>query len=200
MALAHPSLNLSASPRIIPADAQIIPPPPYMPEPPDRVVYGWLLEPALFGPGPLTFALEDKATGEILDFPTEPLERPTTITQAVKAFKLVVIGMRINTVLKVDRPHTYRPRYAYLAEASKGTGVRSLLDGGAKTIPASRLKVLKERLQLVKDPEWMQVPNYLAEDNAELERRMQAVPILNLTARAEAARNSALQMQVVQSL
>ncbi|KAJ7655868.1 hypothetical protein DFH06DRAFT_484576 [Mycena polygramma] len=38
-------------PRIIPHDAQTVPPPPHFPEPPECMFYGWVLEPELFGPG-----------------------------------------------------------------------------------------------------------------------------------------------------
>ncbi|KAJ6482849.1 hypothetical protein C8R47DRAFT_1132883 [Mycena vitilis] len=161
------------------------------------MIYGWRIEPALFGPGPITIAFDDPVTGEPLEYPAETLERPTTVTEAVKTFKLVVIGMRLNPAITVDWPHPYRPRYAYLAQASKGTGVRSVLNDDVQTITASRLKVLKERLRLVKDPEWIQVQLCFPEDYEELERQIEAVPILNFSGAAEAARSP--QMQVAQS-
>ncbi|KAJ6482848.1 hypothetical protein C8R47DRAFT_574226 [Mycena vitilis] len=185
MVVTHPLFN--TPPRTIPADAQIVPQPPYIPEPPHRLVYGWLLEPALFGPDPLTLVLDDDVTGQPLDYPAEPLKHPTTVRESYETFELVLTGMQINDVVTLDWPHPSRPHYAYLAEASKDRGVHSPLDGGAKTIPAWRLKVLKERLQLVKDPEWIQVPAYSPEADAALERALESVRILNLSGMAAAA-------------
>ncbi|KAJ6482852.1 hypothetical protein C8R47DRAFT_574394 [Mycena vitilis] len=183
----------------IPADAQIVPQPPYIPEPPHRMVYGWRVEPALFGPERLTLVVYDDVTGEPLNYPAETLKHPTTVTESVTTFDLVLLAMRINIWVKLDRPHPTRPRYAYLAEASNDRGVYSPM-GGAKIIPASRLKQLTERLQLVKDPEWIQVLDYSAQNLAAVEHQMQSIRPLNLSGMATAAPRSPPDMRLPQSV
>ncbi|KAJ6482858.1 hypothetical protein C8R47DRAFT_1073445 [Mycena vitilis] len=107
----------------------------------DHVVY---LEPALFGPDlRVRSALEDMASGKIFDFPTEPLERPTIIMQTVKTFKVVVRGLRINGFEGYGRALAARQRR------------KDYLPFEAQDVEGAT--------DLVKDPQWLQVPNYGAE-------------------------------------
>ncbi|KAJ6557972.1 hypothetical protein B0H19DRAFT_1070560 [Mycena capillaripes] len=137
---------------------------PRIPEPPNYLIYGWLLTPELFGPGPHTIAYED---GSI-----ETLKHPTTITQALNAFEIAVFGLRLMDSIEVDNPHPLRPRYARLAEASKDNGVRSRLDDGQWIPPAAKLKQLAETLNLLRGPEWIVARSWLAEDRAAFERKL----------------------------
>ncbi|KAJ7512056.1 hypothetical protein B0H11DRAFT_2182520, partial [Mycena galericulata] len=118
-------------PTIIPHDAQTVPPPPYIPEPPNCMLYGWLLEPELFGPGTIVLRSND---GSMTTF-----KRPTTAMQAYDTFQFVAIALRLMRGMRIEWPTDKRPRIASFAEALKD-GVRSGLNDGDKMPPAALIQ------------------------------------------------------------
>ncbi|KAJ7806119.1 hypothetical protein B0H14DRAFT_2876561 [Mycena olivaceomarginata] len=136
----------------IPHDAQTVPPPPYYPEPPNCMFYGWVLEPELFGPGTIVLRFDDGST--------TTFKHPTTAMQAYDTFEFVVIALRLMSGIHIEWPTDKRPRIASFAEAIKDVGVRSRLDDGDKMPPAAIIKKLEETLHLVKKPEWIETTRW----------------------------------------
>ncbi|KAJ6590696.1 hypothetical protein DFH09DRAFT_1140058 [Mycena vulgaris] len=152
-------------PKIIPHDAQTVPPPPYHPEPPNCMFYGWVLEPELFGPGTIVLRFDD---GSGTTF-----KRPTTAMQAYVTFQFVAIALRLMGGIHIESPTDKRPRIASFAEAVKDVGVRSRLNDGDKMPPAAIIQKLEETLHLVKKPEWIETTRWSTPNEA-MERAFNA--------------------------
>ncbi|KAJ7603972.1 hypothetical protein DFH06DRAFT_1310745 [Mycena polygramma] len=131
-------------PTIMLHDAQTVPPPLRFPEPPECLFYGWVLEPELFGPGDITLSC-----GGV----TEKLKRPTTTSHAFDVFELVAGVIGLGDDIRYESPTNTRPRIANFAEAVKGGGIRSRLNGADKIPSAAQLRKLEETLHLDEDSE-----------------------------------------------
>ncbi|KAJ7603398.1 hypothetical protein DFH06DRAFT_333031 [Mycena polygramma] len=160
-------------PRIIPHDAQTVPPPPHFPEPPECMFYGWVLEPELFGPGDITLSSDGATT---------KLKRPTTVMHAFDAFEFVAGVIGLGHSIRYESPTNTRPRIANFAEAVKGAGIRSRLNGADKIPSAAKLQKLEEILHVVKKPGWITTTRGPPPDE-DSERAFHAlVPPLDLSA------------------
>ncbi|KAF8171044.1 hypothetical protein K438DRAFT_1773450 [Mycena galopus ATCC 62051] len=145
--------------KIIPHDAQTVPPPPHTPEPPNCMFYGWLLEPELFGPGTIILRFEDGST--------TTFKRPTTAKQAYNTFEFVAFGLQLIDGIRIEWPTDKRPRIASFAEALKDVGVRSRLNDGDKMPPAAMIQKLEETLHLLKKPEWIETTRCTLSEDVE---------------------------------
>ncbi|KAJ6542598.1 hypothetical protein B0H19DRAFT_1076681 [Mycena capillaripes] len=141
----------------VPPDPQTLPWPSSIPEAPNCLFYGWILEPDLFGPEPITLIFDDGSS--------KTLMRPTTTAQAIKTFQLVAGGLPLSglplnppllSAITIEQPLPESPWFAFLAEASEAVGIRSVLDGADNIPPAAHLEKLQDTLHLLKKPEWIQ--------------------------------------------
>ncbi|KAJ7177970.1 hypothetical protein C8R46DRAFT_1188109 [Mycena filopes] len=141
--------------KMIPADAQTLPPPSKLPQPPYRMLYGWVMESSLFEPKAIVQVYED---GSRLEFPP-----PTTVGQAAVIFNSVSFGLQIHDALLTGRPSLEGPCIAHFAEArmDKDSGaVRSHL--GSDKIPSkAKISKLMDIMHLRKEPEWIDTSLWL---------------------------------------
>ncbi|KAJ7214715.1 hypothetical protein B0H12DRAFT_1155016 [Mycena haematopus] len=134
-------------PKIVPPDAQTLPPPPSIPEHPECLFYGWMLTPLLFGSSPTRLNFSDGSS--IMP------ERPTTVTEAYDTFRFFVRRLNLRDGIRFDQPISDGPWFAYMAEASKSVGgVRSVLDTD-KILSVARLQKLEHILDLQCKPQWI---------------------------------------------
>ncbi|KAJ7190932.1 hypothetical protein GGX14DRAFT_603068 [Mycena pura] len=165
------SIESHFGPKIIPRDAQTLPQPPYILEPPKFLFYGWVLEPELFG-GDIALHFKDGTT--------ETYKRPTTNREALKTFQSVAIAMVLDG-LDIQPPTDARPPIASFAEADRNGVVRSWLNGGDKIPAAADIQKLQEALQLVKKPEWIETTRWSATYEAFRAALKASVPPLSFT-------------------
>ncbi|KAJ7102404.1 hypothetical protein B0H15DRAFT_814454 [Mycena belliarum] len=134
-------------PRPAPSGSQQVPPPPYLRELPHYMLYGFELDPALFGPGDIDIR---RADGKVVTYP-----RPRTADDAVNMFRAK--ALELDAGVRIEP--TYGPegsyRIASFAVAKKDEAIFSNLNRGEAIPSVETFETLKEQLHLVREPRWI---------------------------------------------
>ncbi|KAJ7134407.1 hypothetical protein C8R44DRAFT_424051 [Mycena epipterygia] len=134
-----------------PEDSQPVPEPPPLPNPPNRLFYGWVLDPDLFGPGDIHFCFSD---GMDVTFP-----QPTTRNACTTTFETIAAALQIKISVQF-MPEDFPP-VAFLAVADHKNGIRSRLNYDRAIPPEAKLKQFADTLHLLKEPQWFDDSQWL---------------------------------------